>query len=177
MQNIIDWMKENLGNNIQIITPQFERTEKLDFEFVPENDKQFYGIVNNAPWDILKGMGFRKWDTMNNIIAENIKAKGSVSINIPIVNSESMSEEMKVDYSDGCMKVDLDKCSSISAPDKLFEIDEDILLFPGEWFNIIPEGFLVTDLFGEQYAFIKEKSDDDIRFGCLAYGIRRKIIK
>ena len=46
-------------------------------------------------------------------------------------------------------------------------------LYPGEWFNLIPEGLLVIDIGGKEELFSKEKSDDDIRFGCLAYGFKR----
>ena len=46
-----------------------------------------------------------------------------------------------------------------------------LLLFPGDWFDHIPEGYVVTDINGEEEAFHKKTSDTDIRFGCLAYGI------
>lgn len=44
-------------------------------------------------------------------------------------------------------------------------------LFPGEWFNLIPDGLLVTDIFFNTYAFLRDEADNDIRFGMLAYGI------
>lgn len=43
-------------------------------------------------------------------------------------------------------------------------------LFPGEWYRHIPRGFEVVTIFGETKRF-GPLSDDDIRFGCLAYGI------
>lgn len=46
-------------------------------------------------------------------------------------------------------------------------------LFPGEWYNLIPEGFECVDIFGEKELFSLGKSDDDIRFGCLGYGFVR----
>jgi hypothetical protein len=46
-------------------------------------------------------------------------------------------------------------------------------LFPGEWYEAIPDGFLVIGLSFKQKAFVRGKSDDDIRFGCLPYGIVR----
>lgn len=44
-------------------------------------------------------------------------------------------------------------------------------LFPGEWYHYIPDGFVVTDISGCQEWFESGTTDDDIRFGCLAYGI------
>jgi len=43
-------------------------------------------------------------------------------------------------------------------------------LYPGEWYDSIPEGYPVVDIFGETELFEHGKTDDDIRFGCLAYG-------
>lgn len=159
MENIIKWLKENVGDNIQIISTPHERTGKLDFEFIPENEEQFYGIIKNAPWEILKGIGFRKWSNMNEIIKENQEGSSDErEIDIPVVNSDESY----------CMKV-----GAKYPPKQLLEEDEVVLLFPGEWFNAIPEGFITTGLYGEEEPWEKAKSDDDIRFGCLAYGIRK----
>lgn len=46
-----------------------------------------------------------------------------------------------------------------------------LMLFPGEWYHHIPEGYMVTDIFGKEEPFVPGKTDDDIRFGCLAVGI------
>lgn len=45
-------------------------------------------------------------------------------------------------------------------------------LFPAEWYSSIPAGFPVVDIFGETSAFQPGVTDDDIRFGCLSFGIR-----
>jgi len=47
-----------------------------------------------------------------------------------------------------------------------------LMLLPGEWFNFLPEGVQVEGIFGNVKAFSQETSDDDIRFGVLAYGFR-----
>ena len=49
--------------------------------------------------------------------------------------------------------------------------DGRLMLFPGEWYNHIPAGFIVEDIFGEMETFKPGISDDDIRCGCLPYGI------
>lgn len=158
MEDLIKWIKENVGDEITIITPQFERTEPLEFDWKPSTKKQFMAIVEKAPLEILFGLGFRKWDTMNTLIKEN---HGSSLVEFPVINSPNDKETIT-------FKVGSDK-----VPTKLLDIDEDVLLFPGEWFDLIPEGFKTTGLYGEETVWEKAKADDDIRFGCLAYGIRR----
>lgn len=52
-----------------------------------------------------------------------------------------------------------------------------LLLFPDEWYRSIPDGFSVVSIgafdFGasEPEVFVKNETDNDIRFGHLAYGI------
>lgn len=48
---------------------------------------------------------------------------------------------------------------------------DDLWLFPGEWFDAIPEGFEVTTILDETLKFDPEQQSRDIRFGCLAYGV------
>ena len=46
-----------------------------------------------------------------------------------------------------------------------------LLLFPREWYPLIPAGFEVVSISGGREAFEPGKTDDDCRFGVLAYGI------
>jgi hypothetical protein len=46
-----------------------------------------------------------------------------------------------------------------------------LYLFSGEWFSAIPEGFEVVTINGTREWFDPDASSDDIRFGCLAYGL------
>lgn len=46
-----------------------------------------------------------------------------------------------------------------------------LMLLPGEWYPHIPAGTLLTDIFGEEEPFVPGVTDDDMRFGCLSYGI------
>lgn len=48
-----------------------------------------------------------------------------------------------------------------------------IYLFPGEWYNFIPEGFKVVTINCEEVYFSKSKFDDTTQFGCLSYGFVR----
>lgn len=45
-------------------------------------------------------------------------------------------------------------------------------LFPGEWYDHIPDDYIVTDINAMDEPFKKGETSNDIRFGCLAYGIR-----
>jgi len=49
--------------------------------------------------------------------------------------------------------------------------DGKLMLFPGEWYDAIPKGFVVQDISGNYEEFRPGKTDDDIRCGCLAYGV------
>jgi hypothetical protein len=51
--------------------------------------------------------------------------------------------------------------------------DKKLLLFPGEWYDLIPEGFKVAVIDGTTEEFKKGVTDNDTRFGFLAYGIIR----
>ena len=50
--------------------------------------------------------------------------------------------------------------------------EEGHYLYPKEWYEFIPAGYMVTDIFGDNERFVPGETDDDIRFGCLPYGFR-----
>jgi len=43
-------------------------------------------------------------------------------------------------------------------------------LFPYQWYDNIPNGYPIVSISGETELFIKGETDDDMRFGALAYG-------
>ena len=49
-----------------------------------------------------------------------------------------------------------------------------VYLFPGEWYDSIPEGYGVVGLDNKVSKFSKATHSNDIRYGCLAYGFSRK---
>lgn len=49
-----------------------------------------------------------------------------------------------------------------------------LLLLPGEWYSHIPEGYELVSIMNRKEKFKRGKTSDDIRFGCLAYGIKVK---
>ena len=54
------------------------------------------------------------------------------------------------------------------------EEQPNLWLFPLWLVPIIPEGLEVTSISGNKYKYEKNKADNDIRFGCVAYGIEIK---
>ncbi len=51
--------------------------------------------------------------------------------------------------------------------------EEGHYLFPGEWYDYIPDGIGITSIFGTEEYFNKNTSDSDIRSGALAYGFKK----
>lgn len=50
--------------------------------------------------------------------------------------------------------------------------DRDVLwLFPGEWYNHIPDGMECVDVFFSVDVFKGGETDDDIRYGALSFGL------
>ena len=168
-----------MKEKITIVSTPHERPKSQTIKSVPQTEQEFHEIVSNSSWAELKEYGFRKWDTMNSIIKENITHKDDSKVfSIPTYNLDEASDaiigaiEGNLTAPSGSMLIDLS--SKDPLPMELLEEDEDLILFPGEWYNIIPDGFKCTSLNGELSIFQKGKSDDDIRFGCIAYGIRMK---
>lgn len=154
--------------HIEIVTPQFERTWELDFDYIPKTSEEFIDTVTNAPLYILKGLGFCLWDTINSIAEENAKKPKHDFFSIEAYklkhNGLEPSEEPLVfDLGHG------------DNPIEQQDFNEEVWLIPGEWYNVIPEGFPLTCITGRVEPFKSGETDDDIRFGCLAYGIRRRV--
>ena len=47
-------------------------------------------------------------------------------------------------------------------------------LFPGEWYDYIPNGLEIVDIFMEVKKFERGKTDDDIRYGALSFGFLKE---
>lgn len=60
-------------------------------------------------------------------------------------------------------------CGAWDEPDENGTV---LMMFPHEWYQHIPSGYLLECISGEIKPFESGKTDDDMRFGCLAYGIR-----
>lgn len=47
-----------------------------------------------------------------------------------------------------------------------------LMLIPGEWFKVLPKGLELESISGRKKVVGKDRLDNDIRFGAVAYGIR-----
>lgn len=100
-------------DEVEVQTPQFERTDGRRIVYLPNTTEQYDRLKTLKP-DMLKELGLLPWD------------------------------------------------------------ENGLWLFPGEWYDYIPNGYEVTVIGDFPYTtelWERGKSDDDIRFGCLAYGI------
>lgn len=48
-------------------------------------------------------------------------------------------------------------------------------LFPKDWYSSIPDGHPIVYISGEEEKFKRGETDDDYRFGCLAFGFIQKL--
>ena len=53
--------------------------------------------------------------------------------------------------------------------------DENIWLYPAEWYDFIPEEYIVVNINGKSEPFHKGVTDDDRRFGVLAFGFEQAL--
>ena len=51
----------------------------------------------------------------------------------------------------------------------------ELWLFPDEWYSAIPAGLPIININAASELFVPGVTDDDIRFGCLAYGVLIKV--
>lgn len=47
---------------------------------------------------------------------------------------------------------------------------ETLWLYPHDWYDVIPDGTPIIDINGEKEVFKRGETDDDMRFGALAFG-------
>lgn len=111
-QDLADAIGIKPGEKIEIVTPQFERTDGLKIK-VPEYTPEDWASLPDKSHDELTALGFGVW---------NKTSEGTH------------------------------------------------YLFPKEWYNVIPEGLELKCIDGKTEIFKRGVTDDDHRFGCIAYG-------
>lgn len=100
------------GEVLQIVTPQFTRTDGRKVVYVPRTEREYDALKLMEP-ESLKEIGCQIWDRENGLTH---------------------------------------------------------WLYPYEWYAFIPNGYPITDINGVTEPFVKGETDNDIRFGALAYG-------
>jgi hypothetical protein len=99
------------GESVEIITPQFTRTDGRVVSYFPRTVEEF-DALKLLPEATLKALGLGVWDRDNGVH----------------------------------------------------------WLYPSEWYSCIPEGYELTSISGKRSKFKAGETDDDSRYGCLAYG-------
>jgi len=123
---LIEALGIDAGDELQIMTPQFNRSYDIEINFIPHDEGEIKALMETAPKDILVKMGVCVFYTDEQDDEPTYLNRGEIHY-----------------------------------------------LFPGEWYDYIPNGLEVVGIFGERYKFIHGQSDNDIRFGCLPYGFVR----
>ena len=168
---------EQFGND-STPHPKENREQELDFEWLPSNEEEFLNTINNAPFSILKGLGFRKYDTMNSIRIENaVRTQNPVQMTVMSISSYEEFKDKLIDLITNGRVEDsaVIELNNAKLPTDLLPEDRDLILFPKEWYPCIPEDFELTFITGEIENFKNEIYSDEARFGCLAYGFTRPI--
>jgi hypothetical protein len=148
-----------LKMSIEFITTPHERERKIKDQYIPKTEKDFYDAIKK-PLSVLKTYGFGIWDSLSELVKDNLSGDGEVKyVSFPSFNMEGEA------IGETTIKVGADNRPLECKQDKW------VVLFPVEWFDVIPDGFNVIGLYGEQYQFNKFTADNDCRFGCLGYGI------
>jgi hypothetical protein len=109
----------------------------------------------------------------------NLKPGDIVNFTGPQFNREYDLEikwhpETTEEFDTVCKELPVDILKKMGVCVHYKEKDKTLYLFPGEWYNFIPEGYLVDDVFGYREPFHKATNSPDIRYGCLCYGFTRK---
>lgn len=122
--------------------------------------------------------GFKKGDKIQ-IASSQIDRKYDLEINFIPHDENELKALIESAPKDILKKMGVDVWESYDGAKKAKESTylqpgEYHYLFPGEWYDYIPEGFEVINISGETERFKRGETDDDKRYGCLAYGFIRK---
>ena len=132
-------------------------------------------IINNVN-ELLDVVNLKKDDTIN-IMTPQFEREYKLTIDFKPENSDELKLLIKTCPADILLKIGLRKWTNYEEikndKNNYLNKGEIHYLFPGEWYNLIPDGFEVTGIFGRKYLFKNGKTDDDIRFGCLSFGFVR----
>lgn len=98
-------------------------------------------------------------------------------LSIGYVYSNENKKDFEMFYEELKKHIDFTKITQKEAIELRFckwEEESNLYLFPLYLVPLIPEGLEVISIGGTKYKYEKEKADNDIRFGCVAYGIEIK---
>lgn len=130
------------------------------------NDERFDALIDiNDPdfaHKLAEAIGLKPGETLEIATPQFTRTDG-LSVPLPVMDFARLPELSKETLTAiGCQMWD--------EPDA----DGNVLwLYPAEWYDHIPNGTAVTDINGKTEPFKHGETDDDRRFGALAYGFLR----
>lgn len=120
-------------------------------------------MVQNGPW------------ALNRIVESNLY--GSWSDSYVRINLKNAFDEFKAELlKEGFNLDELKKCDGVTLRDFGLKVwgslddNTDLWAFPVWMYEMVPDGYKVTDIFGDEEEFKHGKTDDDQRCGCLSFG-------
>ncbi len=156
ISRFLQWLK---GKKVQFHFPQFNRENEEVIVYFPKTKKE-YQDLKNLSHEELTNFGCRAFGTFKKRNKkEDLKNKNKLVVKGSIY--ESLDNELYDEL------YDEEKTKYKGAKYVLW-------LFPAEWYEHIPKGLKIVDINGVVENFEPNKTDDDRRFGCLAYGFLQK---
>ncbi len=147
--------------------------------YIPKTRDE-YELLANSPYEVLEKVGMQRWGFFRPKNGEDSPTK------LDLTPLDEMEEgEIKVFKPGAFKKIDapeikwipIDACDDVDNTKSVDEIlsayEESIYelwLFPGEWYEHIPEGTTIVSIMGKERPFNREKESNDLSFGALAYG-------
>lgn len=109
---------------------------------------------------LTEALGVKKGDSIT-IVTPQFDRVDGLQVPIPLMDFEKLPELSDETLKQiGCQKWD--------------ESDNEVhWLYPGEWYNHIPEGTEMLCINGKMEKFERGKTDADTRYGALAYGFMK----
>lgn len=140
---------------------------------IVKNLSELIAAIGCKPGDTIEFVGsqhYRDYDLEIDFIPQDAKELKAV---IATASKENLQKMGVCVWSTHSSQVEDFKKSKSSFDKPYLKSKEIHYLFPGEWYEFIPENFPVVDIFGKKEKFVKGESSNDIRFGCLAFGFIR----
>jgi hypothetical protein len=133
------------GDDLYVVTPTFHRPTNLPPAMIPPADRSVWAALQRLGRDELKAWGLLPFGAFS---TEPPPADGRRRV----LHRDAVYYDLE-DENDPRPKT------------------HELWLFPGSWYRQIPTGFPIVSIFGELEEFEIGKTDNDIRYGCLAYGL------
>lgn len=134
------------SERVEVTTPTFQRPASWEPAMLPPDvsDKRAWAGFTAADRDTLRAWGCRPWGQMTTEPPANGHARHADAWYFNL-DDDDTNEKRPATH--------------------------ELWLLPAEWYDSIPNGFPVIDINGCLEQFERGKTDDDRRFGMLAYGV------